>query len=99
HVGDRRTRPILVVEDDPASRAVLRQVLEKQGHRVVEAGNGREALAHLGGDGPGLILLDLMMPEMDGFQFLEELRQRGDDRRFPVVVVTAMDLATEEMQL
>ena len=63
---------------------------------MVEATNGREALERLSGIQPGLILLDLMMPQMDGFQFVEELRKHETWRAIPIVVVTAKDLTPED---
>lgn len=89
----RPTGPILVVEDDAATRQLIGQALGKENRRVVYAENGRVALERLEGETPGLILLDLRMPEMDGFEFLAHLRQRGLD--VPVVVMTAMDMTPE----
>jgi PAS domain S-box-containing protein len=86
----------LVVEDDPATRDLLRRTLEKDGWRVAEACNGRVALEYLAQDPPTLIVLDLMMPEMDGFELLAELRQHPQWRAIPVVVVTAKDLTEED---
>jgi signal transduction histidine kinase/DNA-binding response OmpR family regulator/HAMP domain-containing protein len=88
--------PVLVVEDDVSMREVLRRMLETGGWAVREAANGREALACLAEARPELILLDLMMPEMDGFQFVDEVRQHQDWRSIPIVVVTAMDLTPDE---
>ena len=90
--------PVLVVEDDAAMRDILRRVLEKAGWAVTEAANGREALECVAAHQPELILLDLMMPEMDGFTFLEELRQQEAWRSIPVVVVTAKDLTPDDCQ-
>jgi CheY-like chemotaxis protein len=87
---------ILIVEDDPIVRDMLRRTLEKEGWQVAEAENGRVALERMARNAPELILLDLMMPEMDGFQFIAELRQRLDWHSIPVIVVTAMDLTLEE---
>jgi len=87
---------ILVVEDDPAIREMLRFVLEQEGLGVVEADNGRAALAQVAASQPGLILLDLMLPEMDGFEFITALRQNPAWQSIPVVVVTAMNLTPEE---
>ena len=67
--------PLLVVEDDPVMRDMLRRRLEKEDWTVIEAENGRVALERMTERQPELILLDLMMPEMDGFQFLDEIRQ------------------------
>ena len=79
-------------------RDILRRVLEKAGWAVTEAANGREALECVAAHRPELILLDLMMPEMDGFTFLEELRQQEAWRSIPVVVVTAKDLTPDDCQ-
>jgi CheY-like chemotaxis protein len=89
---------VLVVEDDPDTRDILRRSLEKEGWRVVGAGNGREGLARLANGIPSLILLDLMMPEMDGFEFMIELRRRPDCKAVPVVVITAKELTEVERQ-
>jgi signal transduction histidine kinase/DNA-binding response OmpR family regulator len=89
-------RRALVVEDDTACREMLRRMLEKGGWTVSEAGNGRQALDCVARHHPGLIVLDLMMPEMDGFEFLQELRQHPEWRSIPVVVVTARDLTEED---
>src|SRR5581483_7721281 len=67
--------PVLVVEDDDASREMMKSMLEREGWRVAEARNGREALERLGENSPNVILLDLMMPEMDGFTFIHELKR------------------------
>jgi signal transduction histidine kinase/CheY-like chemotaxis protein/ligand-binding sensor domain-containing protein/protocatechuate 3,4-dioxygenase beta subunit len=87
---------VLVVEDDVAMREMLRRTLEQEGWKVREAPNGRMGLEQLDGTVPALILLDLMMPEMDGFEFMEALRQRADGKRIPVIVITAKDLTEED---
>ena len=87
---------VLVVEDDPATREMLRRALEKEGWRVVEAENGRVGLEKLSDGMPTLILLDLMMPEMDGFEFMQQLRARPDGRLVPVMVITAKDVTEED---
>ncbi len=88
--------PVLVVEDDAEIRKLLRRRLEKEGWAVAEAENGRVALERMAENRPELILLDLMMPEMDGFQFLEEVRKQEGWRSIPVVVVTAKNLTPED---
>ena len=70
----RRDRPVLIVEDDGPLRELLRRMLEREGYAVVEAEHGRAALDRVREAVPGAILLDLMMPVMDGFEFLAELR-------------------------
>jgi CheY-like chemotaxis protein len=83
----------LIVEDDPAARAPMKKFLESAKWRVEEAENGALGLEKAASENFGLILLDLMMPVMDGFEFLQRLRQ-GDSpsAKSPVVVVTAKDL-------
>jgi len=93
--GDQ-ARTILVVEDDPATRDSLRRVLEPAGWAVDEAENGQVGLARVESNRPGLILLDLMMPEMDGFDFITELRRHEEWRSIPVVVITAKDLTADD---
>ena len=87
---------VLVIEDDPSAREMLRRTLEKDGWQVVEAQNGKVGLVKLDATVPALILLDLMMPEMDGFEFMDALRRRGDAERIPVIVITAKDLTEED---
>ena len=88
--------PVLLVEDDVATRAITRHILEKEGWKVSEAENGRVALECMERDRPTLILLDLIMPEMDGFEFAECVRQHPEWRSIPMVVLTAKDLTAEE---
>jgi CheY-like chemotaxis protein len=92
-----RAGDVLVVEDDASTRSVLRQMLERFGVRVRVAAHGAEALALLEQEIPGLILLDLMMPVMDGMTFLREARANPAWHDIPVVVMTAKDLTTDEI--
>jgi CheY-like chemotaxis protein len=85
-------RRLLVVDDDDLGRRQMRAALEQQGWTVTEARDGLDALARLNEARPDVIILDLMMPEMDGFEFLEEIRRKAQWRGIPVVVVTARDL-------
>ena len=89
---------ILVVEDDDATRKILRRILEKKGWAVAEADSGRTALEQLAVARPHLILLDLMLPEMDGFELIAELRKSHSEDPIPIVVITAKDLTTAESQ-
>ncbi|MBI2180045.1 MAG: response regulator [Deltaproteobacteria bacterium] len=89
-------RQVLLVDDDDMMRRGMRLTLEKDGWQVSEAENGRIALARLTETRPDVIVLDLMMPEMDGFEFLVEMRSRAEWRDIPVLVVTAKDLTAEE---
>jgi signal transduction histidine kinase/DNA-binding response OmpR family regulator len=90
------TAPVLVVDDDPDNRALTRGYLTRAGWNVIEAENGLVALERFRENRPSLILLDLMMPVMDGFQFLEELNRSGQRDGVPVVVLTAKDLTEED---
>jgi CheY-like chemotaxis protein len=87
---------VLVVDDDPEVREMVRRALEREGWRVDEAENGRVALERLAVWSPSLILLDLMMPVMDGFEFVMEMRRMEAARTIPIVVVTAKDLTEED---
>jgi len=89
---------VLVVEDEADMREMLRRMLKQAGWVVTEAANGHEALARLAADRPQLILLDLLMPEMDGFAFVEALRHQDSWRSIPVVVITAKDLTPDDRQ-
>jgi signal transduction histidine kinase/CheY-like chemotaxis protein len=91
----RATR-VLLVEDDADQRERLRAWLEGQHWLVQEAANGREALACLQADRPDVILLDLMMPEMDGFAVVAALQKEPRWRDVPVIVITARDLDAQD---
>jgi GAF domain-containing protein/CheY-like chemotaxis protein len=91
----RPTR-VLVVEDEPFQRERIRGCLEDQHFIVEEAANGREALACLQKGKPDAILLDLMMPEMDGFQVVAALQKEAGWRDIPVIVITARDLDAKD---
>ncbi len=94
----RRDLPVLVVDDDIEVRQLLRRILEPEGYTVVEAENGRAALERLRDVAPSVILLDLMMPEMDGFEFVAEFRRHEPWRAIPIVVVTAKDLSHHDRE-
>ncbi len=96
HRGKDATGGVMIVDDDDATRQVVRRTLAQHGWPVIEAENGRAALEQLHDQVPALILLDLMMPEMDGFEFLSELRKKEALVNTPVVVLTSKDLAPDE---
>jgi CheY-like chemotaxis protein len=87
---------VLVVEDDEVTREVVCHALVADGWIVSEARNGREALESLEHSVPALVLLDLVMPEMDGFEFVARLRATERGRRVPIVVVTARELTAAD---
>jgi len=90
---DRRA---LLVDDDEVMRRGIRLALEQDGWKVTEAADGRVALARLADTPPDVVVLDLMMPEMDGFAFLDAMRERDEWREIPVLVVTAKDLTADD---
>jgi signal transduction histidine kinase/CheY-like chemotaxis protein len=91
---------ILVVEDSPTAAEALCRVLASMGYATHAAVNGRSGLDWLADHPvPSLILLDLMMPEMDGFEFLRELRRRPALAEVPVIVVTAKELTAEDVRI
>lgn len=89
---------ILVVEDDAGTRDVLQRTLQRDGWMVSLASDGVEGLERLRSEPPAAILLDLMMPRMDGFDFLEEIRRNPDWKDIPVIVVTAKELSNAELE-
>ena len=99
HVMDRYRPPegdVLIIDDDADTRARIRKVLERDGWSVTEAGNGQDGLDKLAVAKPGIILLDLTMPVMDGFSFLEAMRNNSECADIPVVVLTALDLTWQD---
>jgi len=95
-IPDPPSRPILVMEDDTTMREMLCRTLVKEGWEVREASNGKVALEKIQQEIPGMILLDLLMPIMDGFTFLKELRKKAAWRDIPVLVITSKDITREE---
>jgi CheY-like chemotaxis protein len=89
----------LVIDDDSGSRIFLRRMLEDSGWKVREAEEGAQALSDLSANTPDLIILDLLMPGMDGFTFANEIRKNPDTASIPVIVVTSKDLTTAERDL
>jgi PAS domain S-box-containing protein len=87
---------VLVIEDDPNTRAMLKRILEKGNCIVSEAQDGHAALEVMTQKIPQLILLDLMMPNVDGFEFMHLLRLRQDTPSIPIIIITAKDLTHED---
>ena len=96
HEIETGSQSILIVEDDEVTREMLKKSLEMNKFKVIEAKNGRVGLERVTKAKPALILLDLMMPEMDGFEFAEKLRENKEWLDIPVVVITAKDLTSED---
>lgn len=90
---------VMLVEDDPTTLQMMTAILRRTGWGIMSAENGREALEKLDAEQkPSLILLDLMMPEMDGFEFTARLRERPEFAHLPVVVLTAKDISSEDRE-
>lgn len=96
HIGESGEGNVLVVEDNSSIRMTMRRNIEKEGYRVREAADGIQALQRIRERVPDLIFLDLMMPEMDGFELLEKLRTNRAWVDIPVIVATALDLSKEQ---
>ncbi|MCB0037094.1 MAG: response regulator, partial [Anaerolineales bacterium] len=96
HLDQNQT--VLIVEDNDTMRDLMRSILEPANLQVIEAVNGEEGLKAVAHTRPNLILLDLMMPEVDGFEFLTNLRDNPAWRDIPVIIVSVMDLSKEERQ-
>ena len=88
--GTQLRESVLVVEDSPLMQGAMKMILEWEGYRVSCAANGREALDRLRDERPGLILLDLHMPVMDGWQLRDELKQDPDLAAIPIITVSGM---------
>jgi CheY-like chemotaxis protein len=87
---------VLIVEDDANMRSLLRRLLQREGWTVAEAVDGHEALEKLHTLRPQLVLLDLIMPQINGFEVMDAMRRDEALRDIPVIVVTAMDITTEQ---
>jgi signal transduction histidine kinase/CheY-like chemotaxis protein len=88
--------PVLIIEDDPDARHMISRIVGGHGWETVEAGDGEEGLAVARDRHPGLVLLDLMMPGMNGFAFCEEARERAEFDDIPIIVLTAHDPTEQE---
>jgi threonine synthase len=96
-VADDRYPNVLIVDDTEQARRLIRRILQAQGNfNLLEAANGRQAIEIAKKELPDLIILDLMMPELDGFAVLDALKADGRTAPIPVIVVTAKELTSEE---
>lgn len=88
---------VLIVDDDPLTRSVLRRTLSNIGFTVQEANNGLQAIKSIEQQQPAVVLLDIEMPEMDGFEFMERLKQEPSWQDIQVIVVSAKDLSQDDV--
>ncbi|HEU0120773.1 MAG TPA: response regulator [Bryobacteraceae bacterium] len=98
HAASGRAHSALIVDDSPDARVMLKRQLQNLGWTLYEAADGAEALEKCEEVQPGVVVLDLMMPNVDGFEFLTRLRSTDRGRETPVLVVTAMDLDPVQRQ-
>lgn len=91
-----KSKHILVVDDDSSTRTILKKMLIKDGWRIDEAENGKVAIERMGMQIPELILLDLLMPVMDGFNFLKEIKKVDAWLKIPIIVITSKDLTVDD---
>lgn len=94
--GAEKPARVLVIDDDAATRELLERQLTRAGWEVDTAADGRAGLARFDEAPPAVVLLDLLMPRMDGFAFLERLREREVEPRVPVIILTNLDLSAED---
>src|ERR1700720_3557150 len=93
HTATKSTRSlgfVLVVDDEEQNRTLLRDPLEARGYEVEEAENGMQALQKIAARAPDVILLDLMMPKMDGFEVCRLLRRHPETAHLPILLITAL---------
>lgn len=96
-VAPERFHKVAIVEDTTEARRLIRRILQSQGNfTILEAANGREGLELIQKELPDLVVIDLMMPEMDGFTVIEELRKKPETATIPVIVATAKELTSDE---
>jgi threonine synthase len=97
NVTPNRFPRVAIVDDTPEARRLIRRILQSQGDfEIFEATNGREAIELVNKEHPDLVILDLMMPEVDGFAVLDALRSNPDTANIPVIVATAKELTVDE---
>ena len=89
-------RSALVIDDEEPARKMVAQILEKEGWNVIQAENGLVAMEKMAETKPDLILLDLIMPQMNGYEFVAELHKNSKWQSIPIVVVTASDVTIED---
>jgi CheY-like chemotaxis protein len=97
-IPDIPGKRVLVVDDDPNAVDLLTQILQDEGYQVKGACNGKEALRVLKGTPQDIIILDLLMPEMDGFEVIQKIKANASWRNIPIIVVTAKDLSDNDWE-
>ncbi len=99
NVGIDRFPRIAIVDDEPNVRVLVRRILQSQGnYQLFEASDGKSAVDLITRERPDLVILDLMMPDMDGFQVMDALQKRNETKDIPIIVVTAKELTSAEKE-
>jgi twitching motility two-component system response regulator PilH len=88
---------ILIVDDSPTETYRFREILEKHGHQVLEAANGADGVAMARAEQPDLVLMDVVMPGLNGFQATRQLTKGEDTAHIPIVIVTTKDQETDRV--
>jgi twitching motility two-component system response regulator PilH len=88
---------ILIVDDSPTETYRVREILEKHGHQVLEATNGADGVALARAEQPDLVLMDVVMPGLNGFQATRQLTKGEDTAHIPIVIVTTKDQETDRV--
>lgn len=88
---------ILVVDDSPTETYKFREILEKHGHEVIEAANGADGVAVARAEQPNLVLMDVVMPGLNGFQATRQLTKGEDTAHIPIVIITTKDQETDRV--
>ena len=96
HLTPEKAPLVLIAEDDNLSRGLLVQAILRAGWKSTEASNGKEVITLLNSTKPNIILLDIMMPEMDGFEVIQEIQKHEKWRKIPIIVITAKELTRDE---
>jgi len=89
---------ILIIDDDPSNREILRARLEPAGHEVTEAADGEKGLQLVETTMPDLVLLDVMMPRMDGWQVCRQIKNNPKTKAIPVVMLTALGQQIDQLR-
>jgi two-component system response regulator VicR len=87
--GDGHVIKVVCIEDDPKTIDLVKLILKKEGYEITGVGNGREGLAVIESVKPDVVLLDLMMPDMDGWEVFQSMRANESMKHIPVIVLTA----------
>src|ERR1051325_1529010 len=90
--------PILIADDDPSNRLLLEEILKAEGYEVFSAADGKEAIEQVMKAPPGLVLLDVMMPHIDGYEVCRRLKSNAETQLIPVVLVTSLSAARDRGQ-